>query len=84
MSSHHLNQSQIAPNPNKITSTLLSSAGFKSSGRKSRSDRTLRYSDSLDPDVAKWLRENELREKMAHRFGKVPVQMTLYLDPPGR
>jgi hypothetical protein len=24
----------------------------------------------------------ELREKMAERYGKVPVQLTMYLDPP--
>src|SRR3954454_24656230 len=24
----------------------------------------------------------ELREKMAERYGKVPIQLTLYLDPP--
>lgn len=79
----------------------------------------------LDPDVAKWLKENnpkpthgqnyhqwlssqyglkrliehiwmlvgmaaactsmaELRQKMAERYGRQPVQLTLYLDPPGR
>jgi hypothetical protein len=81
--------------------------------------------DYLDPDVAKWLKENkpkpqkgknyhqwlneqyglrmllqhiwmvigmaassqsmqELKERLAHRFGRVPVQLTLYLPPPDR